>query len=1460
MCEADRNPVMATTTPSSHCYLGIDAGGEMVRAAVLEQEPSRPARVVWLGTRAHDAKVRETVLELLAPIRSHRFDCIGVTGRLAELIATPRVPVKQAQTEGFRLLFPDLEEATVVSIGSRRFSVLEIESRQHSVMRFGPRCSQGTGNFLTQLVERFGLTVAQAAEQTALVEDPEELSNRCPVILKTDMTHLANRGGDQLRILAGAFDAVSCSVESLIRPEHCPPAVVLAGGLSRAPRIRSHVDRFLRRHGMWLLPHDESSSLYLEAIGCAVVARNGFGAARVTVEELLGDRRGGRPTSRTKGCTARPPSPSAQRLPPLGDYLHLVRRLPTSIASLDGARTAILGLDIGSTGAKAAVIDADGAKRLWECYLPTRSDPVAAVRQLVARLVAADPGGLRVDAIGVTGSGRDIVGSLMATCFGEERVLVLNEIVAHAQGAVFFDPTVDTIFEIGGQDAKFIRLFRGQVVDAAMNEACSAGTGSFIEEQGCRIAGVRTIEDMSRLALAAGEGVSLGQHCSVFMAELIDGAVAAGEKTEAVVSGLFDAVIRNYLHRVRGARTIGSRIFCQGMPFCSDALAAAVVRHLEREVRVPPNPGTVGALGIALLARQGRGGVSSQGLALGRFLESRILDRKGFVCRSRAGCSGDGNRCRIERMSVQVADRQESFFWGGACSLYHSQAAGRSLPDNAPDPFQQRASLIGDLIDECASAHGPTVGMSSELVLAELLPFFLVLFRGMGFAPVVQREAGRDELKQGREGASVPFCAPMQLLHGVARGLASSRLDLIFLPVLQSLPPVNGAGYSTVCPLVQGSSDIIRWDLGLETASTVSSPVINFGPGGLDSEPFRASCSSLGRRLGVAKEVWRTAFKAACEAQKRFEAECERIGSDALRSCASHGVDAVVVLGRPYVIHNPLLTSNVVSLLRAQGAVAIPMDCFPVDEHVPGFGQLYWGYAQRILRAAYALRRQSDLHAVYCSTYSCGPDSFILHLFTATMGGRPYAVVETDAHAADAGIKTRIEAFLHCARTRLDPDGRTASQWPVIASRCDRLGDIRRDGRTLLIPRMSPAAEILAASFRGAGFRAESLPMPDREAIQMGRRHTSGKECAPAVLTLGSLLQRLAHGNGEGFSFFMPTARGPCRFGMYNVLHKLILERLGLAERVGVFSPAAADYFAEVPPAFQALVWAGFVASDLLLAALHHNRPSERQTGAAQSIYDRFAAQLAALAQERGAGDLSWRAGCAETLTGTIFGIRALLERAAAAFIESCDPEPELPTVALVGEIYMRCDPAANGFLAEWLGTQGIRVRLAPFGEWIEYTDLLSRSENRGPRRGLVVALSTTMRRHIQAVAYQAMAPALGRRPRSSVEQQLAAAEPYLCPALRGEAVLTIGGPAHEHEMGLVDGVINVGPVECMPTKLAESQLNHLCRRTGLVSMTLELDGEAVDQERLDSFVFDLLERHRRRLRGRRQQCSEVIL
>lgn len=1421
--------------------LGIDIGAESVKVALLEQRPAE-LRILRTNERLHQKEPERVLKQLLMDEGLADIERVAVTGRLHSLVRAHSVPTKAALRRGARLLRPDLDRMTVLSIGAHGFSVLELTGTAQDHFQQNSRCSQGTGNFLTQLVERFGLNIQEASLLCESVTDPCALSGRCPVILKTDMTHLANKGEDKRRILAGLYDAVCENVVTLMRPRFAPPEVILIGGVTRSKRIRRKIAEWCQARGLSVLPARPSDD-FTEAVGAALCALEEPRAVRTdrSLDALLAGRT----------------HHGLDRVPSLATSLGMVSRMPKVVQlGRSSCQRALLGLDIGSTGSKAVAINLQDGAAFWETYLNTEGAPVRAAQRLLQRFSEQLPE-IELVALGVTGSGREIVGSLLRTCFGDERVFVLNEIAAHARGATSLDPEVDTIFEIGGQDAKYIRLDHGRVVDAAMNEACSAGTGSFIAEQGSKFGtdGL-SVAELGCHAMQSDHGVSLGQHCSVFMAEVIDEAIAAGEEQQAIIAGLYDSVIQNYLNRVKGARSVGKRIFCQGMPFSADALAAAVARQTGRQVIVPPNPGTIGALGIALLARDEKASELAEqpGLEVARFLGASVCSKETIVCRSTKGCGGSGNKCRIDRLTTSVDGKEQRFLWGGNCSLYDRGAARKKLPDGAPDPFRERETLIDVLVSELSVPEdAPTVAFPDELGFKGFAPLFLAFLADLGLRCQMLRGSDARTLHRGIEGAGLPYCAPMQLIHGAYFEIAEGTPNYVLLPIFQSLPRVAGEEHSTLCPMVIASSDIVSSLLDVK-GSQVLRPVIDFDRDGYRGKALRRSLEAIARSVGR-MDRFEVALSRAIRTQERFEDDCRTLGERALSYCREHDVVPVAVLGRPYTIYNDVLNSNVPSLLRSLGAVAIPVDCLPVDERAPCYTRQYWSHTQRNLRAAEFVRRSPDIYAVFCSNYACGPDSFTLHFFAYSMENKPFGVIETDGHSGDAGTKTRLEAFLYCVDTdRRSQSSVTAprNDFEAIEERRWSWAEAKQRGDIVLLPRMGPQAEIAAAALRADGFRAESLPFSTRDDVRTGRRYTSGKECVPMMLTLGTLLNRVAADPNaqQTYAFFMPTAKGPCRFGVYNSLHKITLERLGMADRVRIISPEDTDYFAGMTPDFTARLWLGFVAHDLLQMMRLDVRPVERVAGIAKEIYARYFDELVQLEQRiESASALQ----TVRELGGSMWGIRALLGRAAREFRAARQRERRLiPTVAVVGEIYVRLDPFANDHLVERLEERGLRVLMAPFCEWLEYSNISSeRRLIEGTGTSLDDPMTTGLTGLVQRVTsrllYDICRREMGWGPRTRVEDVMVAGERYVSPALTGEAVLTIGGPVHEFEHDRISGVVSVGPHECMPCKISESQLINVGRDLGLPSLSIYVGGDGLDLDALDRFAFDLIDRARER-------------
>ncbi len=1403
-------------------FLGIDVGAESIKLVILEDNEG----VLSLHKECHEhgKNPQHTLLSLYQRLNVEQFDALAITGRFSKQFSAARIPIQQAQLRGFKYLYPNTT-GTLVSIGSHGFSVLEVRPNDREVFRENSRCSQGTGNFLRQLIGRFSMTIEDASALTADLPNAASLSGRCPVILKTDMTHLANKGENKAEILAGLFDAVCENVLNLVKPGISPNLVVLIGGVSQSKRIQRTSAKKLEKLG-FEFKYDPEFALYFEALGAALIAKED-GLKPPKLDELIANEE----------------EHDLERTPKLSSYMHKVKRMPAPLIKTSTSGKVIIGLDIGSTGAKAVAIDAITKDQVWDSYIQTLGAPVESAQKLLKKFLDSDAGKNSVIALATTGSGREIVGSLLTNCYSSDDVFIQNEIAAHAAGATHYDQRVDTIFEIGGQDAKYIRLDGGRVIDCAMNEACSAGTGSFIEEQGSKFEGITHISDLGKAALEACEGVSLGQHCSVFMAEIIDEAVSMGIQQNTIIAGLYDSIIQNYLNRVKGSRSVGEVIFCQGMPFAADALAAAVARQTNAQVIIPPNPGTVGALGIALLASESLDTHKEKTLDLNRFFEAKVDERTTFVCNSTVGCGEPGNKCKIDRLKTTVLGETSSFVWGGACSLYEKGTKKKKLPNLSPQPFQEREQLIAHLLEALKTyENSSSIALSDEFMLKDQFPFFATFLSYLGFNLKVLKGNKHSTLKRGIQESHVPFCAPMQLFRGVAGELAETDATYVFAPIFKDTQRVGDEEAAKVCPVVQGAPQMLALDYAKSGKIWITNE-IEVGDKGVQSLKFKKSCEAIASTLH-ASEHFEEAFKNALLAQEQFLTDCINIGHQALAFCEAHDITPVVVLGRPYTIYNPILNSNVPAILREQGAISIPIDCYPIDSQTPLLDRIYWGYAQKILQAAHQIRREKKTYSVYCSNYSCGPDSFNLHFYGYVMEGKPFAIIETDGHAGDAGTKTRIEAFLHCVnqdKTANKP--KTPSNFQDTEKSMINFDTVDKE-RTILIPWMGISSNIATACLQASGYKAETLEMPDRYALKLGRRHTSGKECVPVSLTLGRLLQKLESEKDKKFAYMMPRTTGPCRMGMYHLLQKIVIEKIGESERCEFISPTTDDYFAALPKGFPVLFLAGVIAQDMLHNALLYVRPSELQKGESDKVYEHYCKELYALIAEQKSAIQSRLAITMNIVSGKLFGMASLLKRASEDFAK-LNTNKELPVALLVGEIYVRNDAFANDNIISKLEARGLRVSCSENNEWFEYVDYDNQLQT-GGELSYMDKIVGFLRNKMHHIAYESIASKLPLQEPPHIPEVVEASSEYIRGDIGGETVLTIGRSIHDWRKGVICAVVNVGPLECMPMRIAESQFFHAAEKEGLPTLTLPFNGDPISDDTIDNFVFEVHSRFKK--------------
>ncbi|HNC73573.1 MAG TPA: acyl-CoA dehydratase activase-related protein, partial [Elusimicrobiota bacterium] len=1111
-------------------------------------------------------------------------------------------------------------------------------------------------------------------------------------------------------------------------------------------------------------------------------------------------------------------------LEPADRHAHRVRTLPPE-PPVAGSASApgILGLDLGSTGAKAVLTSLSDGCAVWDLYDTTRGNPVEAAKRLVAAALARGP--LDVRAVAVTGSGREAVATVLRAAYPDaaDRIVVANEIIAHATAAIRQDPHRGrslSVVEIGGQDAKFIQISGGQIVESDMNRACSAGTGSFLEEQ-AKCYGIDDVREFVRRAREARRPPDLGQMCTVFVAEAAAEALNEGFTLSDVFGGFQYSVVHNYIHRVMSHRVFGETIFFQGKPASGPSLAWTLAAVTGREVLVPDNPGAMGAWGIGLLAREERRGAleGAATLDLARFGESRIVESRDFQCHE-PRCA---TLCRIEKTTVEGPGGARTVYNGGACPKYEISTAERpKLPLEAPSAFDEREALLAPFV---AGAPGENpVGVPWVGALAGLLPWTVAFLKGLGL-PVRVLRSDATSLARG-EGRCFSYdsCAPAKLAHGVV----PPEVERIFLPKVIDRPADRSPGVT--CAMEQALPDILRMS-GRSRGEEArwASPALSFARG-FDAPELRGPLEEAARRLGADPALVSSALSAAARAQEEYETALAGIGRRTLEYGREHGIPVVAVVGSLHVIHDSAINAGVPRLLRTEGVLPLPMDCFPLSEdEVPGLERLAWGDAKRALRVGLACRARGDAYPLLLTAFGCSPLSFGEQFNEALLAGHPHTTLESDGHGGTAGYVTRVQAFLHTVRRhdrRPSPPPTDALRWTAPLPE----EPLVPGGPPLLVFSVADRLPgILAANYRAHGVDARPAAPSGPAALAAGRSDCTGKECLPYQMLWGTFrktLEDLAPGTPARLLQF--SGEGACRNCVFSAKDQMSLARNGWADRVGVrhFGPEP-----RLGRAFFFRLYAGVVAWELLhqLASYH----GARAAAPARALYDRFGEELENIMARPGAsGPRGWAAA-----GGVAVDVHALLLRASRAFAEMSGPAP-LRRALLSGDVYVRLDAGANDDLVRRLNRLGVAVLVEPLSSLAEYildekSAELFRLPTGFPERPLTRAAMVGLRRwyHAAARRYNPWLPTV--TPADMAEGTRGKLDRHP----RGEAPVTLGSVYSHWNRGLCDGAVVASPWGCGPALVAENLLRH---DKEIPLLFLYCDGSPIDDRKLNAFAFRL--------------------
>ena len=1384
-------------------YLGIDVGSVSANTIIMDDQrevleehytriKGQPLQTVQ--------RVLEEILGRIPPEQFHSFSFTGIGGKLlSELLGGNFVNEIIAQGKAVQHFYPQIR--TIIDIGGEDSKLIFIEEENGhfkiSDFSMNTLCAAGTGSFLDQQASRLGLTIEEFGELALKSKTPPRIAGRCSVFAKSDMVHLQQIATPDYDIVAGLCYALARNFKSNIgKGKTFVKPISFQGGVAANVGMRRAFQEVLElSDGELIIPKYFTS---MGAIGAVWVTQENpgikndwFGLNRL--QQYLQDHQ-----------EKEAPLKSLFLSPYHLSKKEQIRDLISDFSAKEKTE-AYLGLDVGSISTNLVVIDRE-KKILSKRYLMTAGRPIEAVRMGLQEIGEEIGDQVEIKGVGTTGSGR----YLTADFVGAD--LVRNEITAQATAAVHIDPSVDTIFEIGGQDSKYISLDNGVVVDFEMNKVCAAGTGSFLEEQAEKL-DVSIKEEFGALALSAGEPVRMGERCTVFIESDLVHHQQRGAKKDDLIAGLSYSIVQNYLNRVVGDRRIGNRIFFQGGTAFNQGVVAAFESVLSKEIIVPENHDVTGAIGVAILALEEQTWKHSS--FKGFDLSQRRYEHSSFECK---GCP---NLCLIRKVSVEG---EKPLFYGSRCEKY--DVIKRTKGTNIPDLFGERDKMLFAPYEgeENLPSNALEIGIPRILYCHDMFPFWEAFFTELGYRVILSDATNRELIRKGVENVVAETCFPIKVSHGHVLNLLEKGVKRIFLPSIVNLKPSHSEiPNSTACPYAQAFPYAVHSSIDFKKNHVeVLQPILHFGFG---RDHLEKELVDFGRSLHRGSKRVKQALEKAERFQALFYQSLLNRGKEVLDQVGPHD-KVMVIVGRPYNSCDSGVNLEIPKKLRDLGVLPIPMDFLPLDSVAPSeeIREMYWRYGQKILAAGKIIKENPRLYAVYITNFGCGPDSFIGHFFRELSKGKPYLQLEIDEHSADAGAITRCEAFLDSLKN--------VKAEKVFSPKREKAKTDRT--KKIYIPYMCDHSFAVAAAFQACGVEAEVFPESDEDTLYWGRKLTSGKECYPCILTTGDMVKLVKDPNfdHERAAFFMPSGNGPCRFGQYHRFHRLVLDDLGF-HHVPIYSPNQDETLYNdlgiMGSQFTRLGWQGIVAVDLLMKKLLETRPYEKEEGKTDQVYQEFLKRVCETIRQGG-------------------NLEEVLQRSVEEFnrIEVGGLGTK-PLIGIVGEIFVRLNRFANENVIRKIEQFGGEAWIAPLTEWILYVNTIAKKrslKNRSFSNLLKVFLTDYYQKkdeHQFEKVFKGHLRNFGEPKTKSIFKK---AKPYLDSSFEGEAILSVGKTIDFARRG-TSGIVNIMPFTCMPGTIVSTLLKRYREEhNNIPILNMAYDGQEQTNTltRLEAFMYQTKE------------------
>jgi len=1367
--------------------IGICIGASSISSVTISRENKEDliTNHIVIPHKGNPKKILEDILN------GETADKLTITGRKFRNFLNA-ANISEPEAVEYALSFLNIKTDIVISAGGENFMIYVIDKfGKISKAVSGNKCASGTGEFFLQQIKRMNLSLEEAIN-LGINGNAHPISGRCSVFCKSDCTHALNKGIPKENVVAGLTKMMAQKITELTSQINFKSAILI-GGVSLNDALLKHLKQNIN---VRVLPE----SPYFEALGASVHA--------LDKNTLCADKKNIFKENHT----------SFVFHDDLNKYISKVRFEQGKTEKAKTGDVTILGLDVGSTTTKAILMRVEDQAILASEYLRTNGDPIFASVECYKSLKKQILVPIKIIGLGVTGSGRHIAG-LQALTKG-----IINEIIAHAAATLYFDKNADTIFEIGGQDAKYTHITSGVPSDYAMNEACSAGTGSFLEEAANESFEV-DYRQIGELALSSTSPPNFNDQCAAFISSDIKNALQEGLKSEDILAGLVYSICMNYINRVKGNRPVGKKVFMQGGVCYNKAVPIAMAALTGKEIIVPPEPGLMGAFGVALEIKKR---IELNLLTPEEFNLDELINRKTNYEKIFT-CNGGKEKCDLKCNISLIKVNEKTYPFGGACNKYNILHKDIIIDSENLNLVRLRQELVFNkyLIKRKLSANAKSIGVSKSFLTNTYFPLYYNFFTQLGFKVIIS-----DEPKtEGIEKKQSSFCYPVELAHGFLQDLIDKKPDYIFLPHILDIYSNKKNFYDRTCVLLQSEVYYLKTTFKKELKEIeILSPILSFSNGFIGA---KNDFVNLALELGIDKSFAAESYNFSVSIIQEMFEEFQQVGSKELERLKNNSdLFAVVLFGRAYNSFAKEANLGIPQKFSSRGITIIPHDFLSVD-NFPSYEHMYWGMGNQILKAARFVKNHPQLFGTFITNFSCGPDSMLITYFRNIMEEKPSLTIELDSHSADAGINTRIEAAIDVIRSYVEVNKKIKKNYfqniftPVkikdshslITSEGEEVSIFDKKVR-LLIPSMGRyGAEAFAAAFRFIGINSQPVSIPHIETLKKGRAFTTCKECLPLILNVGSLLENYDERSSEITLYFMAEGTGPCRFGQYHIYLEDVIKKNKL-RNVGIYTLTDEDSYGGLGNEFTKHGWAAITVADVIQNISH-------------------AINALAINKEEATAILEneWKKIISTIESSPVELIYKQLEKTATVLskIKTKISYDDAVKVALTGEIYVRQDDFSRSDLIDRLSKNNIVVKVAPIGEYVYYSNYLAKRDDGKEISSLKDKIKYSLRNQIQLKIEKKIKRALSnsgfyRYELVNVENIIKSAEHLIRPEMAGEAILTVGTSLREI-LDDVSGVISIGPFGCMPSRVAEA----------ILSSEMNSDGKAESDKNFikDDFDFE---------------------